>query len=364
MTDNRRSKRAKPARRDALRARNRTAVSNAGTTLDDIVGGALGGHPAPLLMLASKAIDVAKPDAYTLIKRGGCEFPHLDGFLTGLIGARSRETSALLAVLAELLVDDSEAALRCRQELARRCEHLPGWIAALPQVDAYRAVRRRHVLGDTDELVIGARLDGYELTVAVLLDHNRASWIVDAGVVPEPIDEVLARVAESSCDTDVVEMSLADARMWIENGLRGPTFTSRTDCWPLYRALVQWLTSRLPEGGQSRMMILESAEEVCDRFFATDSAASFTDLGHRDLLLHLAENGSGDPLRWSATRVRNAMHEPLYGSDISLMVAMDAPDLLREFIPFVHAQIGICDELTSQTLAVLDELLVRFKRAG
>jgi hypothetical protein len=65
----------------------------------------------------------------------------------------------------------------------------------------YRAVRRTNVFGDVDELVIGMRLDsGHELTIAVQLDHNMLSSVADAGAVPDPIDEALARVAETSSD--------------------------------------------------------------------------------------------------------------------------------------------------------------------
>ena len=67
---------------------------------------------------------------------------------------------------------------------------------------------RTNVFGDVDELVIGMRLDGgHELTIAVQIDHNMLSSVADAGVVPDPIDEALARVAESSIDTDVFEMT-------------------------------------------------------------------------------------------------------------------------------------------------------------
>ena len=100
--------------------------------------------------------------------------------------------TALLAVIAELLVDDPAPQLRCRREVAERGEHLPRWITALPRVDVYRAVRRTNVFGDVDELVIGMRLDGgHELTIAVQIDHNMWSSVVDAGVVPDPIDEAL-----------------------------------------------------------------------------------------------------------------------------------------------------------------------------
>ena len=311
-------------------------------------------------------IHVAKPEPLTSLKSGRCDTNHLDQVLTGLIGVRNRETTALLAVIAELLVDDPAPQLRCRRELAERGEHLPQWITALPRVEVYRAVRRTNVFGDVDELVIGMRLDGgHELTVAVQIDHNMLSSVADAGVVPDPIDEALARVAESSSDTDVFEMRLADARVWIEDALNKPTLAPETDTWPLYRALVRWLVGRLPEGGEHRSPAgdLESNEELCDRFFATSSAAPFTDSSHRELLLELFETGTGDPLRWSAARVERAIGGTPYSEDsIPLEVALDAPDLLRAFIPYAHAQSGIRDELTSRTLAMVDALRSSYKR--
>jgi hypothetical protein len=191
------------------------------------------------------------------------------------------------------------------------------------------------------------------------------SSVAGAGAVPDPIDETLARVAQSSSDTNVVDMRLADARVWIEDALNKPTLAPETDSWPLYRGFVQWLVGRLPEGGEHRSPAgdLEPAEELCDRFFATDSAAPFTDSGHRELLLELFETGSGDPLRWSAARVEQAIGGSPYIEDtISLEVALDAPDLLRAFIPYAHAQSGIRDELTSRTLAVVDALRSTYKR--
>jgi hypothetical protein len=319
--------------------------------------------PLGLLSMASLVIHVAKAESLESCK---CETSHLDRVLTDLIGARDRETTALLAVIAELLVNDPEPQLRCRRELAERSEHLPRWISALPAVDVYRAVRRTYVFGDVDELVIGMRLaGGHELTIAVRINHNTLSSIVDAGAVPDPIDEVLARVAESSSDTDVFEMTLSDARLRIEDALARPTPAPKTDAWPLYRALVRWLVKRLSEGGEHRSPAAapEWNEELCDRFFATNSAAPFTDSGHRELLLELMESGTGDPLRWSAARVERAIGETTYFEDsIPLEVVLDAPDLLRAFIPFAHAQSGIRDELTSRTLAVIDALRSSYKR--
>lgn len=341
--------------------------TSADWTLRDAIRRALaGGHPLSLLSMASMAIHVAKPEPLLSLKSGRCDADLLDRVLTGLIGVRNREMTALLAVIAELLVDDPAQQLRCRRELAERGEHLPGWISALPRVEVYRAVRRTHVFGDVDELVIGMRLaGGHELTIAVQIDHNMLSSIVDAGAVPDLIDVALAQVAESSSDTHVFEMRLADARVWIEDALNKPALAPETDTWPLYRALVRWLAGGLPEGGEHRPPAgeWEPIGELCERFFATSSAAPFTDSSHRELLLELFETGTGDPLRWSAARVERAIGgTPCWEDSIPLEVALDAPDLLRAFIPYAHAQSGIRDELTSRTLAMVDALRSSYKR--
>ena len=107
----------------------------------------------------------------------------------------------------------------------------------------------------------------------------------------------------------------------------------------------------------------ESNKELCDRFFATGSAAPFTDSSHRELLLELFETGTGDPMRWSAARVEQAIGGTPFSEDsIPLEVVLDAPDLLRAFIPYAHAQSGIRDELTSRTLATVDALRSSYKR--
>ncbi|MGX9789768.1 hypothetical protein [Mycobacterium sp. MMS18-G62] len=367
MSDKRRARRAKQARRDERRAKKRDGQGSIDTTLRDAIRKSLaGGHPLSLLSLASMAIKVGKPEPLTALKSGRRDTNLLDRVLTGLIGVRSRETTALLAVIAELLVDDQAAQLRCRREVAERAEHLPQWITALPRADVYRAVRRTNVFGDVDEVVIGMRLDGgHELTVAVAIDHNLLSSVADACVLPGPIDEALARLAESGGDTEVFEMRCADARVWIEDALNMPTLAPKTDAWPLYKALVRWLVGRLPEGGAHRSPTgdWKSDNELCDRFFATSSAAPFTDSYHRELLLELFETGTGDPLRWSAARVEQAIGGTPYVEDhIPLEVMLDAPDLLRAFIPYAHAQCGIRDELTSRTLAILDALRSSYKR--
>src|SRR5262249_43760111 len=93
-----------------------------------------------------------------------------------------------------------------------------------------------------------------------------------------------------------------------------------------------WLGGRLPEGGEHRSPAggAGSNEELRDRVFAAKSATPFTDSSHRELLLlELFDTGTGDPLRWSAARVEQAIFGTPYSEGrIPLEVALDAPDLL------------------------------------
>ena len=366
MSNQRRARKAKQARRHERRAKIRNDESSADWTLRDALRRALAGHPLSLLIMASTVINVAKPEQLLSLKSDRRDTGDLDRVLTGLIGVKDRQTAGLLAVIAELLVDDPAQQSQCRHEVAERGEHLPRWISALPEVDVYRAVRRTNVFGDADELVIGMRIDGrHELTIAVRIDHNLWSSVVDAGALPYPIGETLARLAETSKDTSIFEMALADARAWIEDALNKPALAPKTGTWPVYRALVQWLVGRLPEGGERRLPVWdwESNDELCDEFFATSSAAPFTESGHRELLLELFDAGTGDPLRWSSARAEQALGSAAYNdAEIPLEVALDAPDLLRAFIPYAHAQSGIRDELTSRTLAMVDAVRSSYKR--
>jgi len=353
MRNDRQRRRQKKARREAVRAKARTGESQSDPSLTEIIRRALAKrHPGYLLNLASMMINLA-------------DAQDLDAFLAGLIQAGNRETAALLAVMVELLVDDTSQRLRCRQVVAERDDCLPKWIAALAGADAHRAVRRSRELGDIDEVLVGVRIDRkHELTVAVAIDHIEFSGIADVAVWAAPIDRVLNQLASNS-DTQVADMSLADARVWIADALTQPRLSADTEGSPLYRPLVRWLVERLPVGGKDRLPVVQWREmtEICDAFFATDAAAPFTELGHRQLLQDLFETGSGDPLRWSVARVEQALHNP-YCDDgyIPLEVALDMPDVLRAFIPYAHAQSEIRDELTSQAVGAIDRLRSRYKR--
>ncbi|WP_264010255.1 hypothetical protein [Mycolicibacterium flavescens] len=312
-----------------------------------------GGHPLGLLTLASVLINLVKSRS--------------DNCVSWLLRTRTHETTALLAVAAELLVDEPSLQQRCRRELAARDRHLARWISALPDVDVYRAVHRTDVLGDFDELWMGARIgDRHEITLIVRVGHVALPGVRDAVALGAPIDEIVARGAAKWPDDVFVDMSLADARAWTEDALAGYAFRRESDRVPHYRALVKWWVNAMPEGGRERSLTMYSkdAERVCDEFFATELAAPFTHERHPELLVDLVM-GFQNPLRWSETRVRFALRCPDLEEgyhDYPLEVALDAPDPLRAFIPYAHARVGIREELTLDTIAMVDALRSGYKR--
>ena len=233
--------------------------------------------------------------------------------MTDFIGAQIRETTALLAVLGELLVDDEGMQRRCRQEVALRADLLPAWISGLPRTHVRRAVRMAHVLGDSDELLIGARLvDGHELTFVVRLDHTILDDVKDAFVVRDSIDTVLAAAVESNTDPDIsfTAMTLADARAWIQTALGRTVVPIPSQPRPLLR----WLIGHMPEGGHCYERPCDdwrTTSRLLDAFFASPRGRQFSRIGHDELMGELLETDAeircgGVPLgsnrRWAVCR--------------------------------------------------------------
>jgi hypothetical protein len=371
MSDGRRRRRARQARRDTRRTKARERKSREEASFAEVIRGALNGaHPLGLLCLASIVFRMTVPDPFPKWgsqKREPIDMDHLIGSLTR---EPSREAAALLAVLTELMVGEKDRQDRCRREVAAQNYALPESISRLAEIRAYRAVRATHVLGDEDELLVGAELvGGYELTCVVHINHNWLSEVDDAYFVAESIDKVLARAIEGNNDQDVsfVDMSLADARAWIDHGLKHALFPIESGSWPHCRPLVEWLATCLPEGGvkfETPEWDCASLSKLVRSFFASRSGARFKLLYTEELLEELIESGSGDPLRWSAARIARVLDgTPFYDEHVPLMSVLEIPELLRAYVPFAHSQSGIRDELTAKALAVIDEKGSAYRRA-
>ena len=317
------------------------------------------GEPLDLLAEVSSLLTVVDPREYGFGRRDGEPPYSLRELVDMFLDVDRVETSALLAVVAELAGDDVLAA-RIRRELAGRGDRLPEWLARLGEAEVYGAREMVHVLGDGDNINLAVRFaGGAELTAVVYIDHNMGTLVKDAFVVPESLAglEVFMRTKADDPDTVWRDLDLADARVRITEAIERAAMTVppfETDTWPACRPIVEWLTRQMPAGGvgyQRPEWSERDRQELADRFFASPFGAPLDDADHRGLLDSViwfgADYGPGDPMRWSPVAVEIILEDWIPRKIVADAAYLSkAPDLLRAFIRFCHAERGIRAELT------------------
>jgi hypothetical protein len=372
MPDGRKRSAAKQARRDARRRKARREGLSAQQTpedvplIDEVRQALAGGQPRDLLELVSMVIVATTPKPEVLQRPGDEDVLSLNQLVPAFIDLRVPETTALLAVLGQLVVDDDALRDQCRRAVEVRNDTLPEWLVGLGDTSVHRAVRMTDVFGDGEELLLEIRLaDGQEMTGAVFIDHLMLSEVKDAFFVPETIDTVLtiAKANQTDPDTSFVETDLSEAGARLHKALNGPLAmytVEESDTWPASRALLEWIGRLLPTGGViSEVSQLDSPAtlDLLEGFFASLVGMPFGDVDHRQLLEVCIEEGTGDPLRWSAPRLRQLLDGAVgYDQTIPLEVHLDLPELLRAFVPYAHAYSGIRLELTAEALAAIAEV--------
>lgn len=335
------------------------------------------GEPLGFLAYVSTLLAAVDPRGESPLERGradGIESVGLPTLLESFAEVVLPETTALLAALAELGPDELTRA-RARRALAARAHPLPDWLARLGEASVYRAVKSTHVLGDGDNVLLGARLPGHELTVCIYIDHNLGTVVKDAFPAPSPVSDVVVRLQEAADDPDISysDLGVADARARVAQAIEVGAMTFppfKTETWPASRPLTEWLLRLMPEGGTGFVRPRwgkTRQKKLADRFFGSVFGAPLDDAGHRDLLEQLlwfgTGYGPGDPLRWSPVAV-----EILLAGWIPRKIVADAsylskaPELLRAFIRFCHAERKIRPGLTGQTLAAVDEHEPEYQR--
>ena len=333
------------------------------------------GEPLGLLAQASTLLTLVDTREYGFGRREGGPPYTVQDLVTMFLDVRRIETSALLAVIAEL-ADDDLMAVRIRRELAQRDDRLPEWLTRLGEAEVHRAVEMVHVLGDGDNVNLALRLaDGHDLTAVVYIDHNVGTLVKDAFVVPETIDglETLMRSKMDDPDTEWRELPLADARARITDAIELAAMTVppfETETWPVCRPIVEWLVRKMPPGGTGYVRPEwgdKDRQQLIDRFFASSFGAPLDDADHRSLLDSVvwfgAGYGPGDPLRWSPVAVEIILDDWIPRKLVAdADYLSNAPDLLRAFVRFCHAERGIRAELTSETLTAIDRYEPEYQR--
>ena len=338
--------------------------------LADIRGALASSEPLDLLTLVSSLVAALEPGREDLFAWASVQRESrltVAEFVETFINTDRVEASAMLAVFAQL-VDDELVRVRARRDLGRRSHELPTWLEQLDGVTAEKTVQMSHVLGDGDNLMVGVSLPtGDELSVVVYIDHNLGTVVKDAFVVPGSVDELVSLMTSAIEDADltVEEVSAADARERITEAIGAGAMTYpplETDSWPACRPLVEWVARLLPEGGTGYIRPdwdERATVALADRFFASPFGAGLDDGDHRDLIEAFIEfatdYGPGDPLRWSAVAVEILLLSWLPSAiDADVEFFALAPDLLRAYIRFCHAERGITASLTAETLEAVD----------
>lgn len=373
MSRNRSRRRNKRARRDAARLSKNCGDAAQLPTLTALLREALSsGDPLYFLAMVSFGLGKTMPDPFD-IRHDKPEVLNLGNIVSNAIAEDSPEMTAFLAVVAEL-VDDDEQQAHCRRAIADRSDELPKWLLRLGDLDIYRAVHRTHVLGDYSELLIGARLaDRTELTCIVHFAHSSYLEITDAGFLSESISSIITTVTQELEHPDFthVELSLADARAWIDEGFgeRETLFLPNSTAWPEFRALMHWFLRKLPDGGARGEAPTWTSHDILMLLRECFAPLPERPRGRIHAIYVLAElcedSGTGDPLRWSAARIREVLDADTSEDDeFDGDRPFELPELLRVFVPFAHAQAGIRQGLTDRALAAIDEYGPVYQAAG
>ena len=331
------------------------------------------GEPFGLLTIASALLS-AFSERPSLFRRDEPPLPR-DDILQTFFEVPLLETSALLAAVAGLS-DDDVLRHRVRREIAGRAHVLPHWLLAMDEAEPVDEVfEMKHVLGDGENVVVGARLPGgHELCAAVYIDHNLGTLVKDAYVVPGPLSELLElmRTTADDPDTTLTELDPAVARARITEAIELAAITVppfETDTWPACRPLVEWAVALLPAGGTGyvRPEWTDAGKQaLADRFFTSPFGAGLDDGDRRGLLDSLlwfgTDYGPGDPLRWSPVAVEVVLADWIPRKIVAdVPYLAQAPELLRAWIRFSHAERGIRAELTAETLAAVDEFEAEYQ---
>lgn len=295
---------------------------------------------------------------------------------TSFMEVRIPGTTALLTVLAEM-VDDDELVPKIRGELAARGDKLPEWLERLGPLHVEAVLESCHVLGDGDQILVGVQTAaGHAFTAVLYIDHNVGTIVKDGFPIWEPIETaaaVLRKVIDADPDTVIRPLDPADARARATEAIKRaamtyPRFESET--WPMCRPLVEWVLRQLPKDGRGYERPEwddRARERLTDAFFASPFGRGL-DGEDRDLfgsiLWFACDYGPGDPLRWSPVAVEMLLGDWLPRKIVAEAAYLGrAPDLLRAFVRYCHAERGIRAELTAETLAAVDEMEREYQRA-
>lgn len=340
-------KRAEPRRPDRRPTPPETVLRDA------LLAGVDSPTPGPMLGVAGLVLSIAAG--------GDDPAAGLDDIVRGLLAAGRVETLATALAMATLS-GDVDLRRRVRRELAERGHVLPRWLAELDRAEPVeRAVEVSTVFRDVDTLLVGVTVPGgHPLTAVVHIENEIGGLVSDGYVVQSPLATVVPLLTgDGNPDVRALDVSPADARARIAAGLRFGPWPWVSESWTRSRPIVEWMASRLPEGGRDDVrqdLSDDEMDELVDRFLASSDPWLRRQLGElvEGVLWAGHSNGVGDPLAWSPSNVRRLLHPDLSALDPGTPHLARAPDVLRDLIRFGHAERGLRQGLTDDALAAVD----------
>ena len=316
-------------------------------------------HPLDMLLFVGRMIEVLLPHEFSYFASLSKERVDPTQLIDEAAAARPPDYTTVVTLLGEMAVGDERFQQWCREEVAACTDAVPRWITDLPELTVGRAIRLTDAFGDLDKVLFEVRLaDGRAITCGVLIDHLEYSTVKDVGIWDKPLNAVLVLLESWEWVGHPMQMTTADACAWIEQAFRLGIARPVRDRRPGFSAVVKWLASRLPAGGQQYQGgdADQSAADVVEAFFASPEARRFGYAEFGEVLEDLIGMRSGDPQRWSAFRVIYAVGDLPDGRNEPVETVLRLPALLRAFVPFAHGRSGIGAEPTAQTLAMIDEV--------
>lgn len=323
-------------------------------------------HPDPTsILVAGCAV------AHQLLVTARDRIPGEATLLESFLEVPLAETTAVLHLAAALTHDDLIRA-EITRTLAERRHPVPSHVRELGAARAHAAYAMADELGDGDNHLIGVRIPGgTELTLVVYVDHTMGTIVKDAFLIPRPLEEVRAQFDElverdGLDDNHPTPVDLAEVRARIEQALvRHDAITPdwEQDDWPMIRPLVEHVVATLPTGGAGYAERAAYSSGDLDRdvreLLASPEAAGLEQTPQVEMavaaLLAYAAARQGDPHRWSAPVVENALVEEIAWDPLVPEIALDEVcRVLPAVVRFSHRVAGKSRAATLDTLAAID----------
>ena len=253
--------------------------------------------------------------------------------------------------------------LRARLE-ASPLPSSPAWVHPVGQAEVTGAHLVTHDLGDGYDVAVTARHPGADSdhVVAVYVDSNLDGMAKDL-LVHHDADMFLRMSAEEP-GMAVVDIDPATAGATIDEAIdttleTGEAAPVADQFAPLF-SVVEHYVAKLPAGGSPVADPAPASEadqaDVVDRFLASPAGSRHADA--RGVLLDavgfVVDELGGDPLRWSPVVTHLLAVGWLPSSRHAAEWAQRFPALLRDFVPWAHAEQGWGERYLADTLAVLD----------